>query len=183
MQVLQQVAQFHLLLVAGLGSLGSLVQLLAHRFKVGQRQLGFYDFDIGGGVHLVGHVLDVFIFEAAHHMGDGIGLADIGQKLVAQALALGGTGHQAGNIHKFHHCRNGSLRLDHFRQLIKARIRHFHYADIGINGTKRIVLRLDTCLGQGIEQGGLADVWQADDAALETHFYNLCKAALNSKPK
>ena len=46
---------------------------------------------------------DVLIVEAAHHMHNGVALPDVGQKLVAQALALGGALDQAGNVHKFHH--------------------------------------------------------------------------------
>ncbi len=34
---------------------------------------------------------------------------------------------------------------------------------------KRIVRGLNAGFGQGIEQGGFADVGQADDAALESH--------------
>src|SRR5690606_34931443 len=42
-------------------------------------------------------------------------------------------------------------------------------ADIGLDGAERVVLGRDARLGQGVEGGGLADIGQADDAALETH--------------
>jgi hypothetical protein len=44
--------------------------------------------DASGDMH---HVV---VLETAHHMGDGIGLADVGEELVAEPLALGRTGHQ-----------------------------------------------------------------------------------------
>lgn len=38
---------------------------------------------------------------------------------------------------------------------------------VRLDGAEGIVLRRDTRLGQGVEESGLADVGQADDAALE----------------
>ncbi len=38
------------------------------------------------------------VVEAAHDVDDGVGLADVGQELVAQAFALGGAGDQAGDV-------------------------------------------------------------------------------------
>ena len=44
---------------------------------------------------------DIVIFKAADHMNDGIHLADVCQELIAEALALGGTLNQAGNVYEF----------------------------------------------------------------------------------
>ena len=49
------------------------------------------------------------------------------------------------------------------------RIGQLDDADVGLDGAERIVLGGDAGLGQRVEQGGLADVGQADDAALEAH--------------
>ena len=57
------------------------------RFQVGQRQFGVDGLDIGNRIDLAVDVDDVVVLEAAHHMGDGVHLADMGQELVAQALA------------------------------------------------------------------------------------------------
>ena len=46
----------------------------------------------------VGHVA---VLEAAQHVGDGVDLADVGEELVAQALALAGAAHQAGDVDEF----------------------------------------------------------------------------------
>ena len=50
---------------------------------------------------------------------------------------------------------------------IEARIGHLDDADVRLDGAERIVLRRDAGLGERVEQGGLADVGQADDAALQ----------------
>jgi len=73
-------------------------------------------------VDLVRHVDDVRILEAAHHVGDGIRLADVREELVAEALALGGAGHQARDVDELDHRRDDLLRLDDGRQAGKARI-------------------------------------------------------------
>ena len=52
------------------------------------------------------------------------------------------------------------------------RIRHRHDADVGIDGAERIVRRFRfPGAGDGVEQGGLADVGQTDDSGSE-HGYN-----------
>ena len=107
----------------------------------------------------------VFVIETAHHMHNGIGLADVGKKLIAQAFAFGCARHQAGDIHKLHDGRKQFLRLRNIRELGETRIRHFDNADVGLDGAEGIILCSDARLGQRIEQGGFADVGQADDAA------------------
>jgi hypothetical protein len=49
----------------------------------------------------------------------------------------------------------------------QTRIGHLDDAHVGLDGAERIVFRRDAGLGQRVEEGGLADVGQADDAALE----------------
>ncbi len=43
-------------------------------------------------------MLDVVILEAAQNMDDGVHLADVAEELVAQALALRGAAHEAGDV-------------------------------------------------------------------------------------
>ena len=102
-------------------------------------------------------------------MADGIGLTDVGEKLVAQSLAFRGPGHQSGDVDEFHGGMQNLLRLDDLRQPVEARVGDGDDADIRIDGAERVVLRLDTRLGEGIEQGRLADIGQTDDAAFDAH--------------
>ena len=51
----------------------------------------------------------------------------------------------------------------------KARVRHRHHADVGLDRAEREIGRGDARLGQGVEEGRLADIGQADDAAFDSH--------------
>ena len=54
----------------------------------------------------------VVVRETAHHLGDGIGLADMGQKLITQSLALGSARHQSGDIDELDRGRYDFLGFD-----------------------------------------------------------------------
>ena len=54
----------------------------------------------------------------------------------------------------------------------EARVRHLDDADVRLDGAERIVGRVDAGLGQGVEEGGFADVGQADDAAFQRHGFS-----------
>ena len=117
---------------------------------------------------------DIGGFEAAHHMDDGVDLADVGEELVAEALALGRAAHQAGDVDEFQCRRHHLLRLRDPRHHVEARIGHRYAADVGLDRAERIVGRGGGGrLGQRIEEGRLADVRQADDAAVEAHVTSL----------
>ena len=156
-------------LVARAGFLVFAVDRFFHGAHVGQRQFGLDDFDIVERVDLAGHVDHVVIFEAAHDVDDGVGFADVRQELVAQALAFRRASHQAGDVDELDDGVDHAFRLDDGGQRIHARVRHFDHADVRLDGAERIVFSRDAGFRQRIEQGGLADVRQADDTALETH--------------
>jgi hypothetical protein len=146
------------LVVAGLRGLGVALQALVDRAQVGQAQLGLDDLDVGHRVDLARDVDDVGIVEAAHHVHHRIGLADVREELVAQPFALARARHQPGNVDKLDDGWHDALRLHDRRQLGQARVRQFDHAHIGLDRAERIVFGGDAGLGQGIEQGGLADV-------------------------
>jgi hypothetical protein len=76
---------------------------------------------------------------------------------------------EAGDVDELDDGRDDALGLDDLRQLLQPRVRQLDDADVGLDGAEGIVLGGDAGLRQGIEQGGLADVGQADDAAFEAH--------------
>src|SRR5690606_33421264 len=133
------------LLVALQGFLGSR--------HVGQGQLGIDDLDVGDGIYATSDVYDVFVFEAAHHVHDGIGLADVGQELVTKAFAFGSACYQAGDVHEFHHSWQHTFRLDDFGQGGQTRVRHLDHTDVRLNGAERIVFGGNAGLGQCVEKG------------------------------
>ena len=79
--------------------------------KIRQRQLGVDDLDIGERIDAAGDVHDVGALEAAHHVRDGIHLADVRQKLVAQPLALRSAGDQTCDVDELDRGRNDLLRF------------------------------------------------------------------------
>ena len=85
-------------LVAALGPLLEVGQALLQQIEVGQHQFGLDDLGVAYRIDRARDVGHVGILEAAQHMGDGVDLADVPEELVAQALALGGALHQAGDI-------------------------------------------------------------------------------------
>jgi hypothetical protein len=112
---------------------------------------------------------DVGVLKAAHHVRYGIHLPDVGQELVAQALPFRGTGHQAGDVHELDGGRHHLLRLRDVGDAFEAFVGHRHDAHVGLDGTERVVLRLDAGVGQRIEQSGLADIGQSHDTAAKSH--------------
>lgn len=79
--------------------------------QIRQGQFGIDHLDVIGRGDLARHVDDVLVLEAAHHVTYGFGLADVGQELVAQTLALGGARHQTGDVHELHGGRHHALGL------------------------------------------------------------------------
>ena len=56
--------------------------------EIGQHQLGLDRFDVGDRIDAAFDMGDVGILEAAHHMGDGVDLADIGRETGCRAPRL-----------------------------------------------------------------------------------------------
>ena len=113
---------------------------------------------------------DVAVLEAAHDMGDRVAFADVGEKLVAEPLALRGAAHEAGDVDEGQPRRDDLLRAGDPGEDFEPRIGHRDVADIGLDRAERIVRRLRRGgLRQRIEERRLADIGQADDAAFEAH--------------
>ena len=155
---LQQVAQSDGILVRRLRRLQRLLVRPLHAVEVRQREFGVDHFDVAGGIDLAGHVNDVVVLEASHHMRDRIHFANVRKKLIAQPLALRRAGHQSGDVHEFHRGRQNFLGMHDGRQFFQPRIGHRHHAYIGIDGAEGIVLRRDLRARQCIEQRGFAHV-------------------------
>ena len=158
------------LLVRALGFFLQSVDAPLQAVEVGQHQLGLDGLDIGDRIDAVLHMGDVGVLEAAHHMHDGVDLADMGEELVAQALALGGAAHQPGDVHEGEARGHDLRRFGERGERVEAQVRHRHLAHIGLDGAERIVRSLrGRGLDQRIEERRLADIGQADDAAFEAH--------------
>jgi len=98
------------LLVAALGPFLQGDNAPLQTFEVGEHQLGLDRLDVGDRVDAAFDMGDVAVLEAAHDMGDGVALPDVGEELVAQALALGGAAHQPGDVDEGQAGRDDLLR-------------------------------------------------------------------------
>ena len=162
--------QLHLgqnLLVAAFQQALRFVEALLHRFDVGQAQFRVDDLDIPHRIDVALDMGDIRVGEAAHDLQDGVHLADMGQKLVAQAFAGRGALDQAGDVDELHRRGRGLLRLEHLGQFSQPLVRHFHDPDIRLDRAERIVGGLRPGFGDRVEQGAFADIRQADDADLK----------------
>src|SRR5207237_501838 len=68
---------------------------------VGEQQLGLDDLDVARRIDGVLDVHDVRVLEGADDVEDGVGLANVGQELVAEALALRRAAHQSRDVDDF----------------------------------------------------------------------------------
>src|SRR5699024_12302143 len=66
--------------------------------EISEDEFGVDRVDIVAGTDLAVDVNDVVIDESPDDLADGVGFADIGQELIAQALTFGGTAHDAGDV-------------------------------------------------------------------------------------
>src|SRR5260221_12903144 len=113
---------------------------------------------------------DVVVVEAAQDLRDRIDLADVAEELVAEPLALRGAAHQARDVDEFELGRDDLGRFGEAGAHRKALVRHRDPPDIGFDRAERVIRRLGRGgRGQRVEQGRLADIRQADDAAIEAH--------------
>ena len=113
--------------------------------EVFQLQFGVDDFLVADGVDAAIDMADVVVFKTAQHMDDGVGLADVAQKLVAKTLALGGSLDKACNIHYLAGGGNYSSGMDYLCQTGETLVGHGDDAHIGFYRTERKVGCL--CLG------------------------------------
>ena len=110
----------------------------------------------------------IVVLEAAHHVDDGVHLADVGQELVAESLPLAGSLDQPGDIDELHPGGDQFLRTGNGGEFGQPLIGHRHDARVGLDRAERIVGGFGLGIGhQGIEQGRLTDVGQSDDSGFE----------------
>ena len=107
-----------------------------HRFQVFDLEFGVHHFFVADRVYRSVYVDDVAVVKAAQHVQDGVGLADVREELVSQALSLGGTFHQAGDVHDLHGGGDGALGLADFGKHFEALVGHVGGADVRVDGAE-----------------------------------------------
>ena len=137
--------------------------------EVGEHQLSVDRLHVGCRVHRTVDVHHVVVGETTHDLSDRVGLADVREELVAQPLPLAGAAHDAGDVDERHRSGQDALAAEDLRELVEPRVRQVHHADVGLDRRERIVRCEHVVLGECVEEGGLADVGQADDSDSESH--------------
>ena len=158
--------QLRFLVTRARGAL-DLVESFFDDCEIAQRQLEFDDLLVARRVGRSHDVRDVGVFKTAHDMHDCVRLADVLQELVAQSFARGRARHEAGDINELHHRRHRALGLHDDGKLVQPIIGHFNHADIRLDGAERVVRGFGLGGGEGVEEGGFADVGEADDTEAE----------------
>ncbi|GAA3220338.1 hypothetical protein GCM10020256_26270 [Streptomyces thermocoprophilus] len=144
-------------------------QDLLDGLQVGEDQLGVDRLDVVLRRDLAVDVDDVLVLEGADDLADRVGLTDVREELVAQALTLGGAAHDARDVDEVDRRREDALRAEDLRQLGQPGVGDADDADVRLDGGERVVGRQHVVLGQGVEQGRLADIRQTDDSDRERH--------------
>ncbi len=85
------------------------------------------------------HMRHIIVLKAAHHMQNGVHLADVREKAVAQPFAAACALNQPSNVYEFDHGRRVFCRVVKLFKKVHAFIWHGHDAHIGLNGAERIV--------------------------------------------
>jgi hypothetical protein len=91
-QALEHAASLLRFLVAGACLLALAIERPLDGGEIGQRELGEDGLDVGQRIDATGDMHHVVVFEAADDADDGIGFANVGEELVAQAFAFRGAG-------------------------------------------------------------------------------------------
>ena len=171
-QALSDLELGHELLVA-LGLLLELGQLFLERSHIGQDELGHDGVGIAGRIDELARAAhlthDVGVLKVTHDLADGIGLADVCQELVAQALALVGTLHQASDVDELDRRRHNAARVNDVGKLLQAAIGHVDDTHVGVDRGKRVVGGKAGLFGKRGEQRRLAHVGQAHDTDGKGH--------------
>ncbi len=163
-----RIADEDVVLLGGLGISLRLDELLVDRLEICERELGIDRFDVVERVDAASHVGHVIVFETAHDVGDRVRFANIREEFVPESLAFRGPRDQSGNVDEFHGRGYELFRPDDARKHPEPRVRDRDDANVWIDRAERVVLGRDLGRGQRIEQGGFANVGQADDTAADS---------------
>ena len=104
--------------------------------------------------------------------------------MISEASSFTCSLHQPGDIDKFDSGGNDALGLVHFRKDVQSLIGDADHADIGIDGTKRVILRLRLArAGYRIKEGRLPNVGQSDDSGFQHEHAALAEISLTGHSK
>jgi len=146
------------------------VQPLLDRLQVFQQELCVDDLHVPRRIHGAGHVGHLLVLEAAHDVNNGVDLPDLGEKLVAQPFALGRPLHESGDVDELDAGGDRLRRPGQFGNAGEPVVGNRHDPHVRVDRTEGVVVGLGPGTAQRIEDGRLADIGEADEAALKRHW-------------
>ena len=124
-------------------------------------QLGVDDLLVAHGVHGTVHMNDVVVVEAAEHMDDSIGLADVGEEFVAESFAAAGAFDESRDVHYLDGGGDdAAFGFAQFAQLDQSLVGHGDDTHVRLDGAEGKVRRLRFGAAQAVKQGRFAHIRQ-----------------------
>ncbi|OPX95224.1 MAG: hypothetical protein A4E58_02183 [Syntrophorhabdus sp. PtaB.Bin006] len=135
-----------------------LTEPVLNDLQIGDNDLRLNDVHVPSRVHVIVNMGHILRAETTQHVGYGVYIPNVGEKLISQPLAFVGVLDKTRYVDKFNRSGSHLFRLQHLHQLHESLIGNRNDAHIGLNGTKRVRLAGHGQGGQGIEYGGFAGV-------------------------
>ena len=130
-------------------------------FEVGE---GEFDLDHPQVFERIGRAGDVVVDERPQHEHDRVDLADVGEELVAETLALARSFDEPADVDDLDRGVDGLLRLRHGRELVESVVGHLGHPDVRVLGGERVRRGERTAAGQRVVQRALARVGETDQS-------------------
>ncbi len=126
-------------LLFALGLLFDPRERIFSHLKIGEDQLECDHFDVVDRINAARYVDDIEILKAANDLDDRVGLANVGEELIAETLSLRCAFYQACDIDEAHGGVDDLFAIRLGRKSTEAGIVDIDDAEIRIDGAKRIV--------------------------------------------
>src|SRR5699024_4551579 len=101
---------------------------------------------------------DVLVGEGPQHVNDGVDLADVGEELVAEALAGVGALDKPTDVDELNAGVHGPSGAGHLGQRLQATVGDLGDPDVGVGGGEGVGGGQGATAGQRVVEGGLARV-------------------------
>ena len=142
-----------LAVASGLGLFLDAVDTALDGLQISQLQLQVNDLLVAHGIHGAVNMGHIIVVEATQHMDDGIGLTNVTQEFVSQALTTAGSLHQSGDVDDFDRRGHDARGIHQLGELVETLVGNGDNAHIGLDGAEREVGRLRLGIRQAIKQG------------------------------
>ena len=150
------------------GLLLQILERLLHELDILDPQFLADDVEIPDRIHVPLDVDNLRIIETSHDLEDRIHGPDMTQKRIAQARPRGSPASQAGNVVDGQVGGDAGFGLVVLAQPVVSLVRDEHAGFLGVDGGVGEVGRVaEFAFGDSLEEGGFADVREADDAGFE----------------